>query len=254
MKISRINIPLDYNNPYWKEFKFLKQYIMQALGSPIIRVELTENHLNQSIHDAIHQYMKYDDRINELAVEIINVSDNVADIPAGIDASLIRDVLFEESTNIFGFFTPLDEGIVASFPLRSILDFAGGYFDLAQYYMARQNLETANDILGRKRGWEIINGKLNIYPSLKDSSRVAIVYGKVLDPEKFEEDEWVRSYSVASAKIILGNIRRKLSGFSAAGGAATTDGTDLINEGKQEQTDLITSLKDGRPSLPFDQF
>lgn len=254
MKISRISIPLDYENPYYKQFTFLKGYIMQALGSPIIRVELTENQLHQAIHDAIHQYMKYDDRINELAIEIITVANNIADIPPGIDTSLIKDVLFEESTNIFGFFTPLDEGIVASFPLRSILDFAGGYFDLSQYYMARQNLETANDILGRKRGWEIFDGKLHIYPSLKDSSRVAIVYGKVLDPEKFEEDEWVRSYSVASAKIMLGNIRRKLSGFSAAGGAAQTDGGDLINEGKQEQTDLIASLKDGRPSLPFDQF
>jgi hypothetical protein len=254
MKISRINIPLDYDNPYWKEFVFLKGYIMQSLGSPIVRVELTERMLHQAIHDAIHQYMKYDERTNEFSIEIVNTANNIAEIPPGIDASLIRDVLFEETTNIFGFFTPLDEGIVASFPLRSILDFSGGFFDLSQYYMARQNLETANDILGRTRGWEIINGKINVFPSMKDSSRIAIVYGKVLDPQKFEEDEWVRSYSVASAKVMLGNIRRKLSGFTAAGGAATTDGGDLIGEGKTEMAELIESLKMGRPSLPFLQF
>jgi hypothetical protein len=48
---------------------------------------------------------------------------------------------------------------------------------------------------------------------------------------------------------MLGTIRRKFSGFAAAGGQASSDGSDLINEGKQEQVDLMQEIKDSRPAI-----
>jgi hypothetical protein len=264
MKISRISLPLNYTNAYWvNNFAFLKQYIMSELGSPIIRVELTETMLIQCIHEAIHTYMKWDAKIFDLDVYVTQMDGNneikLSSITEKqIETSLIKDVFFEESTNVFGFSTPLDDGLVAAFPLRSVLDMTEGAFNMANYYMARQNLEDANTVLGLKKRWEIIGGDtIKVYPANHHNTgynHVAILFGEMLTPEKAEEDDFIRAYAVAKAKTILGTVRRKFSSFAAAGGAAASDGSDLISEGKADMEALVQGLKDSRPSLPMMQY
>jgi hypothetical protein len=253
MKLSSVTFPLDYTHLYWKDnFKFLKGYIMQSLGHPIIRIELSETMLIQSIHDGIAQYYKYGSDVTNIDFELVNLEEvNVVTIPNHIEKSLIKDVVFSENSNAFGFVTPIDEGIYATLPMSSFLNINGGTLELGQYYMARQQLEDANIITGRKRSWEFIGDKIRIFPGriTTEISQVGILYGKIPTPDIIETDDWIRRYSVSSAKIMLGTIRRKFSGFAAAGGQGSSDGSDLINEGKQEQTDLIQELKDSRPAI-----
>jgi hypothetical protein len=253
MKLSNISFPLDYSHPYWKDnFKFLKGYIMQSLGHPIIRIELSETMLIQGIHDAIAQYFKYGGDITSIDFELVNLTNgNEVTIPDHIDKNLIKDVVFSETSNAFGFVNPIDEGIYATLPMSSFLNINGGTLELGQYYMARQQLEDANLITGRKRTWEFMGDKIIVFPGriTNEISTVGILYGKIPTPDILESDDWIRRYSVSSSKIMLGTIRRKFSGFAAAGGQASSDGSDLINEGKQEQTDLMQEIKDSRPSI-----
>lgn len=253
MKLSRIAFPLDYSHTYWKtNFTFLKGYIMQTLGYPIIRVELSETMLIQSIHDAIAQYFKYHTDVTSIDIELVGLTNtNEIIIPDHIDRNLIKDVVFSENSNSFGFVNPIDEGIYATLPMSSFINVNGGTLDMGQYFMARQQLEDANLITGRKRTWEFMGDKILVFPSriTSEISQVGILYGRIPLPEDLESDDWIRSYSVSSAKIMLGTIRRKFSGFSAAGGSATSDGSELVSEGKQEQVDLIQSIKDARPGL-----
>lgn len=253
MKISKIQYPLNYSDDFWtKNFGFLKNFIMQSLGHPITRVELTESHLIQSIHNAVSQYYKYADNITSMTLEMTNLDEHgEAPLPPRVDPDLIRDVFFTESSNAFGFSSPIDEGVVATFPLSSFLNMNGGIFDLGQYYMARQNLEDANIITGRNKTWTYLNGKIKVFPVrlASDSRTIGILCGKLFSPDEIENDDFMRDYSVAYAKTLLGTIRRKFSGFAAGGGAATSDGDTLISEGKQEMLDLIQSLKESRSSL-----
>jgi hypothetical protein len=80
---------------------------------------------------------------------------------------------------------------------------------------------------------------------------IGILCGKLLGPDEIENDDWLRDYSVAYAKMLLGTIRRKFSGFSAGGGASTNDGDTLITEGKTEMAELIASKKESRGSISF---
>ena len=257
MRLSKQVFPLDYGHDYWrKNFGFLKNYIMQSLGSPIVRIELTESMLSQAIHDSISQYFKYRDGQGDLFFEELPVDgNNEVELPTHIIVSLIRDVVFTESSNAFGFINPIDEGVVATYPLKSFMNMNGGIFDLGQYFMARQNLEDANAITGRKKHWEIINGKIKVFPSriTSDQRNIGVLYGKMHDPDELESDDWIRAYSVAASKIMLGNIRRKFSGYAAAGGSATSDGDNLIQEGKTEQAELIAAAKEARPALGWFQ-
>ena len=253
MRLSNVSFPLDYTHTYWKEnFSFLKGYIMQSLGHPIIRIELSESMLIQGIHDAIAQYFKYGNDITSIEFELVTVgNDNEVILPSHIEINLVKDIVFSENSNAFGFVNPIDEGIYAALPMSSFININGGTLDLGQYYMARQQLEDANVITGRKKYWEFISGKIKLFPTKVNENigQVGILYGKIPTPEEIESDDWIRRYSVSSSKIMLGTIRRKFSGFAAAGGQGTSDGSDLINEGKQEQTDLIQELKDARASL-----
>lgn len=253
MKLSNVSFPLDYTHPYWKDnFKFLKGYIMQSLGHPIIRIELSETMLIQGIHDAIAQYFKYGGDITSIDFELVNLAnDNEIIIPSHIDKNLIKDIIFSENSNAFGFVNPIDEDVYATLPMSSFINVNGGTLELGQYYMARQQLEDANLITGRKRTWEFIGDKIRVFPGrlTAEVSAVGILYGKIPLPAEIESDDWIRRFSVSSSKIMLGTIRRKFSGFAAAGGQASSDGADLINEGKQEQVDLIQELKDARPAI-----
>jgi hypothetical protein len=68
-------------------------------------------------------------------------------------------------------------------------------------------------------------------------------------------EPWVRAYSLALSKIILGRIRSKYSGVNLPNGI-TIQGTELITEGNAERDALFTQLvsqtgADKRPPLAF---
>jgi hypothetical protein len=255
MKISNFVLPLDYTHPYWKDnFGFLKGYIMQSLGYPLVRVELTESMLAQSIHDALAIYFKYSPDVTWTGFEVLDLdADGQATLPTHIVSSLIKDVVFPQNSNAFGFVNPIDEGLYATLPMASFIKINGGTLELGHYYQARQQLEDANKITGRSKSWEHINGKLQVFPTrlTGETRQIGVLYGSIPDPIDLESDDFVRAYAVASAKIILGTIRRKFSGFAAAGGNGTADGSDLISEGKTDQETLKTSAKAGRPAIPI---
>lgn len=256
MRIDSIQIPLDYKHPFWKDnFNFLKEYLMTQLGYPLVRVELTENHLIMAIHDSISQFLKYDS-FNSIYMEKFTPDmNNFIKLPDHINTGMIRDVFFETNDNVFSTSLPTDGSVTVGLPLNSIFDVSMGFLDLTKYYMARMSLANADSILGTERNWEILNGGIKIYQTKnKVRNTVGVLFAKFLMPIEFEGDDWIRRFALARAKIMLGIIRRKFSGFAAAGGTASVDGDTLVSEGKTEETDLITELKESRPGLPMMQF
>jgi len=256
MKINNVQIPLDYKSPFWKDnFNFLKEYIMTQLGYPLIRVELTENQLITAIHDAISQYTKYDHNNSIYMEKFVPDNNNFIQLPDHINPALVRDVFFETNDNVFSTSLPTDGGVTVGLPLNNIFDVSMGFLDLTKYYMARMSLANADQMLGTERTWEILNGGVKIYQSKnKLYNNVGILFAKFLLPIEFEGDDWIRRFSVARSKIMLGIIRRKFSGFAAAGGSASVDGDALVSEGKAEEEMLITEIKESRPGLPMMQF
>lgn len=256
MRITNIQIPLDYKSPFWKDnFNFMKEYLMTQLGYPLIRVELTENHLITATHDAISQYLKYDQYNSIYMEKFVPDGDNFIQLPDYINPSLVRDVFFETNDNIFSTSLPTDGGVTIGLPLNNIFDVSMGFLDLTKYYMARMSLANADIMLGVDRNWEILNGGIKIYQTKnKLYNNVGVLFAKFLLPIEFEGDDWIRRFALARSKIMLGIIRRKFSGFAAAGGSASVDGDALVSEGKAEEEALIVEIKESRPALPMMQF
>ena len=55
--------------------------------------------------------------------------------------------------------------------------------------------------------------------------------------------QWIRRFTIALCKEILGNIRNKFTTIPIPGESVTLNGSDLISQGKEEQEKLREELK-----------
>lgn len=53
---------------------------------------------------------------------------------------------------------------------------------------------------------------------------------------------WIRKYALALCKVILGNIRSKVSQIPIPGQSVTLNGTELISQGKEEMKQLVEDM------------
>ena len=65
--------------------------------------------------------------------------------------------------------------------------------------------------------------------------------------------QWIRQYCLALAKELLGLIRSKFSTIPIPGADLTLNGTDLVSQAREEQTELMTQLKEMLDSLTYNK-
>lgn len=244
-----------YNNKY----RVLKNYILYNLGYPLIRIELTEEHLLTAIIDAVTMYNRY--AAIDYSYINLEVTENPFDVPYGVNKETIVDVFVPA-----GFFDNIGAGLVTGgfvgefegtiipiFGQKSGLLDVLGKFDLSMYYMYLQKLEDIKKIIGIDRMWAIINNKIEVYPKSSLLTNVGIIYkGKLTDSEA-EEQEWIKKYALAKAKLMLGTIRSKFSGINAAGINIAADGEALKSEAKEEIDKLEERLWGMQMPMPIMQ-
>lgn len=239
---------------YQNRYTVLKQYILHNLGFPLIRVELTEEHLLTAIIDAVTMYHRY--AVIDYNFRWISGVTNPFPLPHDINKEMMVDVIFAG-----GFFDNLGAGlatggfvgefegsVIPIFNTQGTLNIVNN-FNLAQYYSYLQKLEDVKRIVGLDQLWEIINDKVYCFPKSNPlTGGVGLIYkGKLTDSEN-EENIWIKKYALARAKMILGTIRSKLSGITSAGINIAADGEALKSEAKEEITALETRLDTmGRP-------
>jgi hypothetical protein len=254
MRVQSIHLPLNFKDQYWQDnFQDLRDYVRRALGWPVIRVELHPDMLNQAIYNAIANYVK----IKDLALYYADLAPDQngwAPFPLDTDgkeivASLVRDVIFKTTgfqSNLEGY--AYDEYLIWPGIYEPGLD-GGITFDFVKYYMVKQNLEDFRKAVGIDRTWEFMNGGIQLYPARADHQSAKVIYGDFPSPAKIQEEDFVRSWAVAEAMLILARVRGKISGIALPGGNATWDAADM----RQEAQEIITQLREGaqRPVIPI---
>jgi len=145
------------------------------------------------------------------------------------------------------------------------------------YDLARANaIETSDLVRKSAYSFELHNNNLRIFPEpqsgdagekiwfeyyVKDDIRntnnvSASLQGGVSDPSNVPYKfityssinqpgrQWIRKYTYALAKELLGIIRSKYSSMPIPDGEVTLDGEALKNEGREEKTQLLEELKE----------
>ena len=141
------------------------------------------------------------------------------------------------------------------------------------YDLARANAIETNDLVRKSAySFELVNNKMRIFPkptSSDDGSKIYFHYykrndmtdvtftktsGKVSDPSNIPYKfivyneinsmgrNWIRKYTLALAKELLGIIRSKYASLPLPNGEVSMDGEALKSEGREEKANLLEEL------------
>ena len=143
------------------------------------------------------------------------------------------------------------------------------------YDLARANaIETNDKVRKSAYSFELVNNKIRIFPLPKDSDDGGKIYfhyykrndmgdvthskttGKVSDPSNIPYKfityteinsmgrNWIRKYTLALSKELLGIIRSKYASLPLPNGEVSMDGEALKSEGREEKANLLEELKE----------
>lgn len=65
--------------------------------------------------------------------------------------------------------------------------------------------------------------------------------------------QWIRQYSLATSKEMLGLIRSKFSNIPVPGSDLTLNGGELVSQGREDKSGLITQLKEMLETMTYDK-
>jgi len=143
------------------------------------------------------------------------------------------------------------------------------------YDLARANAIETNDLIRKSAySFEIINNKMRIFPKPKSTDNGNKIYfhyymkderqsvtrtytdSKVSDPSNIPYKfityseinsagrQWIRKYTLALAKELLGIIRSKYASMPLPNGEVSLDGDALKAEGREEKLNALEELKE----------
>jgi hypothetical protein len=205
-----------------------------------------------------------------------------------LSSSVQRDVVkvfYEATPAIARFFDPYSVGAQGTLNLMSELGF-GNFSPAAQFLMMplyedvlrMQQIEFNDHIRKSAFSFNIVNNKLEIFPVPTDGTRARIYYeyferdtfennssivqdGVVADYSNIRYDfipyikinevgkQWIRKYTLALAKELLGAIREKYSSVPIPDGEISLDGAALRAEAQVEKDELVKQLRENLEEL-----
>lgn len=124
--------------------------------------------------------------------------------------------------------------------------YSAGSNSIATYELLQQSLDTINiyTLHDTQFVWKKRTNTLTLLDNPKVSENWFIeVYADLTD-EEYEDVIWVRNYTIAEAKIILGSAYRKFQSLTSPSGETGLSGDQMIQEGKEEQLLLLEAIGD----------
>jgi len=206
-----------------------------------------------------------------------------------LDSDKVRDIVkvyYEATPAITRFFDPYSVGAQGTLNLISELGF-GNYSPAAQFLMMplyedvlrMQQIEFNDTIRKSAFTFNIVNNKLTIFPVPSKYTPIRKIYFDYFDRTDFENNsaqvksnvvsdysdikydfiqysnindvgkQWIRKYTLALAKELLGAIREKYNTIPIPDGEVSLDGASLRAEAQVEKDALITQLRENLEEL-----
>jgi hypothetical protein len=192
----------------------------------------------------------------------------------------VTKVFYEATPAITRFFDPYSVGAQGTLNLMSELGF-GNFSPAAQFLMMplyedilrMQQIEFNDQIRKSTFSFNIVDNKLEIFP-IPTGAGITRIYFEYMSRDEFEQDsqtiqanslsdysdipynfiqysninevgkQWIRKYTLALTKELLGAIREKYSSVPIPDGDVNLDGAALRSEAQVEKDALITQLRE----------
>lgn len=223
----------------------IREYIIQLLGAPTLKLELDEQNIDFCIDQALMIFEEYAGReYFSYYVFRTTPGKSVYKLPA--EVGFVRNVFYKEQGNFAFQASDLDGAIPIEYfyPGGSYASIQGGLIDpiqpiwgrMGEWVLYKQYEQMYSRVSSNIGGWEWVDGygTIKLYPVPYRSQSVIVHYLQKLKdwPEvKQAMQEGAMSY----AKEILGRIRSKYQNVPGVDGGVVTDGQALLAEAKEER-------------------
>lgn len=240
----------------------VREYILNMLGAPVVKLELDEQNIDFCIDQAMKVFEDYAGK-EYFSYYVFNTTPGKSIYEMPPEVGLIRNVYYKEMGTFAFQASDLDGSIPVEYfyPGGSYASIQGGLIDPVQpmwgrlgewvlYKQYEQMYSRASSNLG---GWEFIGGlgTIKLYPVPYRVQKVIVHYMQ-RHKDWAEVTQAMQEGSLTYAKEILGRIRSKYQSVPGAGGSIAMDGSTLIQEAREDRQkwfeDLIYKFGD---ILPF---
>ena len=241
-----------------------RDYIKRSLGFPYIKVELSNEHLDDSINRTLSIYKKWAAGVATketfFTVPISSGGQHTYNMPSGVtevlsmndssDSMGSSNELFTTSNlmQTSGMLSGLQSGgstIVNYHSALDMMDLLDRYSssDFNWKYHPFNNTMTLSPLPSASPSWKSTsNHFMLIHCYMLEGYDNTNIHSNWL--EYVYETQWIQEYAIALSKIVLGYIRRKHSGNTSIGNVGIElDGADMVSEGKEEKERLEEQLK-----------
>lgn len=236
----------------------LKHKILLALGHPYIRVDLSDEHLDMSIDNALRHFFKYSPYgsfENHLAYQVTadDVTNGYIPVPRHIDA-VVELLPHGNTLSDLSFAT-------AEYQMQRETFMAAQRFNnvsLVDYVALKLRLYNTQLIINAAKTFEFVRYQRRLIPqfTFKEGDILVLKVYENVDPEAADvgidpanvipaadmwDDEVLKELAIADAKKTWGNILRKFGNVILPGGVAL-DGKSIYEEGDREFNEITERM------------
>jgi hypothetical protein len=243
----------------------IRDYILNMLGAPAIKLELDEQNIDFCVDQSLKILEDYAPReyFNYYAMNSVP-GKSVYELPPNV--GIVRNVFYKEQGTFAFQASDLDGAIPVEYfyPGGAYASIQGGLIDpiqpiwgrMGEWVLYKQYEQMYSRVSSNLGGWEFIGGlkHIKVYPTPSRSSKILVHY---LQRNKDWEEvtQAMQEGALSYAKEIVGRIRSKYPAPPGPGGGMQLDGQNLLAEAKEERAewknDLIYRFGD-LPALTMD--
>jgi hypothetical protein len=237
-------------------------WILRRLGAPLLKIELTEEHIMDAVAQGLRWFAA---KKGFIKVYNLQLQPGVSEYCLPSDIDVVTEVIFPFSNYDM---SPNASPWAWAWPNENMMvpygygygnagggavgGETGGYLSSVQQVL--QYTETARRIVGADPEWRQEHNKLFILPTrLAPTTPKALVYYTSntfnLTDLKQRDFDLVRRYALAMAKRDLGRIRSKYDQYPTAQGSTGLDGATLLGEADNEVAILDEEI--GQSAMPI---
>lgn len=231
---SRFTDSIAFNRFY----SSIKDSILSRLGSPVIRVELTDHQILTVIDEAVS---KLDYHAPAWCTNFMSFTtvpnQNLYELPRFVMNNLqyvaykksLLSVAQQQGSLEFDFFIKYFQD-----------NFLFKDFQVTDFLIMTMHLEQMRKVLSMEGSFDIIDNKyIMVYPIPMMPEEVIIQF-RSLNSDTLHPFyiNWVQKFATAGAQVILGGIRGKYTTLPSPGGGAQLNGEALVQQGLTEMARL----------------
>ena len=224
-------------------------YVALRLGEGIIDLELDPSHYEIAYQEALGTYRQRAQNATEESYHFLELQEETNEYTLPAEITQVRQVFRRTMGSTNGpFSTSFDPFSSASLNVYMLnFTYSGG---LATYELYTEYVEQAARMFGAYVNYTFnpVSKKLTLVRNPKGDGERILLWTYNLRPETFllqdhQTSQWIKDYTLAAAKMIMGEAREKFASIAGPQGGTALNGSQLKAEAQQEKMQLVEDLK-----------